>query len=53
MADPILTIILGAGLLSLGLVMKKTKNPSGNIFLFTGLAIVIFTIFISLLIRLF
>jgi hypothetical protein len=53
MADPIFTIIFGAGLLLFGLLMKRTKNPNGNAFIFTGLAIVVFTVFISVLIRLF
>jgi hypothetical protein len=52
MADPILTAIFGLGILSAGVVMKKKKMPNGNAFLFTGLVIVVFTIFISLLIRL-
>lgn len=53
MADPMLVIIVGMSFLLLGVAMKKKKNPNGNAFFVVGLAMLIITIFLNILMRLF
>gem|GEM_PF-3984097 len=51
MADPMPIIIVGVVLLLIGVAMKK--NPNGNAFFVIGLAVLMLTIFLNILVRLF
>jgi hypothetical protein len=53
MENPVQVIVFGAILLLVGMALKKQKDPMGNPFLVTGLAVLLLTIFLQTLVHLF
>jgi hypothetical protein len=53
MSDSWLTTTVGASFLLIGIAKKRKKIPDGNAFFVIGLGMIILTIFLNLLVRLF